>query len=293
MSAIVTATTKTTLRRPQYVETYVRTRYKENTVPKNLSDSQKLPYKNLRKMGSGSPSLPPSTSSNPTPSDPDHDLDTAATPISTPTTAALVTCGDPIINATITPTAAPNHVVNNGTTTIDEMEANRRLEADIKSQTSNPLMAMIILVSRLRKQINIDANNSDAGVNNLGLDNNAHVDDEANGYEDGTPYADDKSDNVTTNYDNIYDNTGYDDFDRNPDNDDDGNPYDTGYSDATTDNVDDIGCNNGKPYDDKYNDVSSNTVDNDYPWDEISYDNIDSNYDADPDNDEYDNMRTS
>ena len=175
------------------------------------------------------------------------------------------------------------------------MEAYRRLEADIKSQTSNPLMVMIILVSRLCKQINIDANNSTAGINDLGLGNNAHVDDEANGYEDGTLYADDNSDNVTTNYDNVYGNTGYNDFNRNPDNDDDGNPYDTWYSDATTDDIDNIGigCNDRKPYDDKYDNVSSNTVDSDYPWDEISYEKIGSNYDADSDNNEYNNMWTS
>jgi len=41
----------------------------------------------------------------------------------------------------------------------------------------------------------------DGPTNNSGFDKDAHVDDEAVGYDDVTPYADDVSDDITTNND--------------------------------------------------------------------------------------------
>ena len=65
------------------------------------------------------------------------------------------------------------------------------------TQQSNLLMAILMLVT----QKNINSKNSNAGVNNMGFANNAHVDNEAIGYNDGTTYADDVPNNITTNDD--------------------------------------------------------------------------------------------
>jgi hypothetical protein len=56
LSAIVTLVTS---RKQQNIETYVGSWYKNNTVSKNNTIIEKVPYKNPQKMGSGPPSRPP------------------------------------------------------------------------------------------------------------------------------------------------------------------------------------------------------------------------------------------